>query len=54
MGSELITYGLLAGIFIVNGLRMFIEKPKTALQSAEPRWQGFKRRQEPRRASTDS
>jgi len=27
MASDLIAYGLLAGIFIVTTLRMFIEKP---------------------------
>jgi hypothetical protein len=54
MGSELITYGLLASIFIVNGLRMFIEKPRKAFEVAERRWQGLKRRQEPRSGSTDS
>jgi hypothetical protein len=54
MSSELITYGLLASIFIVTGLRMFIEKPKTALKVAEQPWQGLKRRQEPRSESTDS
>ena len=31
---DLITYGLLASIFVVNTLRMFYEKPKNALQSA--------------------
>jgi len=54
MGSELITYGLLASIFIVTGLRIFIEKPKAAREVAEQPWQGLKRRQEPRSASTDS
>ena len=54
MGSELITYGLLASIFIVNGLRMFIEKPKKALEVAEQPWKRLKRRQESRSASTDS
>ena len=54
MGSELITYGLLASIFIVNGLRMFIEKPRKAFEAAERRWQGLKRRQELRSGPTDS
>jgi len=26
--SDLISYALLAGIFVITGLRMFIEKPK--------------------------
>lgn len=36
---DLITYGLLASIFVVNTLRMFIEKPKNALQTAPLPWQ---------------
>jgi hypothetical protein len=27
MGSDLITYALLASVFIVTGLRMFVDKP---------------------------
>lgn len=54
MGSELITYGLLASIFIVTGLRMFIEKPKKALELTEQPWPRLKRRQAPRSESTDS
>ena len=54
MGSELITYGLLASIFIVTGLRMFIEKPKAVREVGEQPWQGLKRRKEPRSESTDS
>ena len=54
MGSELITYGLLASIFIVTGLRMFIEKPKKAFEVTEQPWQRLKRRQESRSASADS
>ena len=36
---DLITYGLLASIFVVNTLRMFYEKPKNALQSTPLPWQ---------------
>jgi len=54
MGSELITYGILASIFIVTGLRMFIEKPKKAREVAEQPGPRLKRRQEPRSESTDS
>ena len=54
MGSELITYGILASIFIVTGLRMFIEKPKKAREVTEQPWPRLKRRQEPRSESTDS
>jgi len=54
MVSDLITYGLLASIFIVNGLRMFIEKPKMALEAPLPPWHFLKRRQQPRDVSRDS
>jgi len=54
MVSDLITYGLLASIFIVNGLRMFIEKPNKALEVPLPPWRLLKRRQESRNVSTDS
>jgi len=36
---DLITYTLLASIFVVNTLRMFFEKPKNALQPAPLPWQ---------------
>jgi hypothetical protein len=36
---DFITYGLLASIFVVNTLRMFVEKPKKALQMAPLSWQ---------------
>ena len=36
---DLITYTLLASIFVVNTLRMFFDKPKNALQSAPLPWQ---------------
>jgi hypothetical protein len=26
--SDLVSYALLAGIFVITGLRMFVEKPK--------------------------
>ena len=54
MVSELITYGLLVSIFIVHGLRMFIEKPKKALQVPQQPWHLFKRRQESRAGAKDS
>jgi len=43
---DFMTYGLLASIFIVNMLRMFIDKPNKAFQTAELPWQRLlKRRQ---------
>ena len=54
MVSDLVSYGLLASIFIVNGLRMFIDKPKKALDMPLPPWQFLKRRQDSRDVSTDS
>ena len=36
---DLITYVLLASIFVVNTLRMFFEKPKNAMQPALLPWQ---------------
>jgi len=43
---DLITYGLLASIFIVNTLRMFVEKPRNALQVAQLPWQRLLRRRQ--------
>ena len=54
MGSDLIAYGLLASIFVLNGLRMFIEKPRKALEAPLPPWHFLKRRQQPRDVSRDS
>ncbi len=36
---DLITYGLLGSIFVVNTLRLFIEKPNKALQAAHLPWE---------------
>jgi len=41
---DLITYGLLASIFVVNILRMFVEKPKNALQTNQLPWERLLRR----------
>lgn len=44
---DLITYALLASIFVIHTLRMFVEKPKNAVQMSElpwPRW--LKRRRD--------
>jgi hypothetical protein len=34
---DLITYGLLASVFVINTLRMFVDKPK--LQTPQLPWQ---------------
>ena len=36
---DLITYGLLASVFVVNTLRMFVDKPKNALPTTQLPWQ---------------
>ena len=36
---DLITYGLLASVFVINTLRMFVDKPKNALQTPQLPWQ---------------
>ena len=43
---DIITYGLLASVFIVNTLRMFIDKPKNALQTAPLPWERLLRRRQ--------
>jgi hypothetical protein len=42
---DLITYGVLASIFVVNTLRMFINKPN-ALQPAQLPWERLLRRRQ--------
>jgi len=41
---DLITYGLLGSVFVVNTLRMFIDKPNKALQTAQLPWERLLRR----------
>jgi hypothetical protein len=38
MLSDLMSYGLLASVFVVTGLRMFIEKPNSAKQFCLRPW----------------
>jgi hypothetical protein len=54
MYSDLAAYGLLASIFIVTGLRMFIDKPnRTAPNSI--RWlERFRKNHDAKAASIDS
>ena len=42
MLSDLISYGLLASIFVVTGLRNFIEKPNQANQFSLRPWRRVK------------
>jgi hypothetical protein len=43
---DLITYSLLGSIFVVNTLRMFIDKPNKALQAAQLPWERLLRRRQ--------
>jgi hypothetical protein len=38
MLSDLISYGVLAGVFIVTGLRMLVEKPNKIKEIPLSRW----------------
>jgi hypothetical protein len=38
MLSDLISYGVLASIFIVTGLRVFVDKPNKLREIPLPRW----------------
>jgi hypothetical protein len=42
MVSDLISYGLLASIFVVTGLRMFVEKPNKLKELPLPSWKRIK------------
>jgi hypothetical protein len=54
MVADLIAYGLLASIFILNGLRLFVEKPRRALEfPLRPRLL-LKRRRDSQRVSSGS
>jgi len=41
---DLITYALLGSVFVVNTLRMFIDKPNKALQTSPLPWERLLRR----------
>lgn len=49
---DLITYVLLASIFVVNTLRMFVDKPKNALHTAQLPWERLLRRRHKANADT--
>ncbi len=44
MFFDLLTYAILASIFVINTLRMFVEKPKSAVQSNPLPWQRLLKR----------
>ena len=50
---DLITYGLLASIFVVNTLRMFVEKPTNALQAVPLPWERLLRRRQKLNSESD-
>lgn len=51
---DLITYGLLGSVFVVNTLRMFIDKPNKALETTQLPWQRLlRRRQEAKSDASD-
>jgi hypothetical protein len=54
MVSDLIAYGLLASIFILNGLRMFVEKPGKTLEFPLRPGLLLNRRTDSQRVSIDS
>jgi hypothetical protein len=43
---DLITYCLLGSVFVVNTLRMFIDKPNKSLQTAQLPWERLLRRRQ--------
>ncbi len=47
MVSDLISYGLLASLFVVTGLRMFVEKPNKVKEFPLPSWKRIKSNSRP-------
>ena len=54
MISDLAAYGLLVSIFVVNGLRMFIEKPTPGTRRSNRLFERFRRNNGAKAASLDS
>jgi hypothetical protein len=54
MTGDIISYGLLASIFVVNGLRMWMEKPNGTSDQSITWLDRFKRRAIQRSKSIDS
>lgn len=54
MDSNLIAYTLLASVFIVTGLRMFVEKPNKLTEIPLFRWKQVVRIKRSKAGSSDS
>ena len=54
MVSDLISYGLLASVFIVTGLRILVEKPNKPKEIPAIRWKRVKADRNLKAASRDS
>ncbi len=54
MVSDLISYGLLASVFVVTGLRILVEKPNKPKAIPLTRWKRVKADRNPKAASQDS
>lgn len=54
MNSDLAVYGLLASIFIIHGLRMFIEKPMRVSDRSSHAFDRFRRSKSAKTGSHDS
>ena len=44
MVSDLLAYALLGFIFVVTGLRLFLEKPNKLVKLPTPSWSGLRKR----------
>jgi hypothetical protein len=53
MVSDLISYGLLASVFVVTGLRILVEKPNKLKEIPVLRWKRTKADRNPKAASRD-
>jgi hypothetical protein len=54
MVSDLISYGLLASVFVVTGLRILVEKPNKLKEIPALRWKKIKSDRKPKATSRDS
>jgi len=54
MVSDLITYALLASVFVVTGLRMFVEKPNKLTEIPLFRWKKVVSSKRSKAGSSDS
>ena len=52
MLSDLISYGLLVSVFVVTGLRMFVEKPNGLKELPSRSWKGINKK--PKSTSRDA